>query len=176
MPSSIYPKPLVSQRVIMLHSTSSPLPAPMLMQPSAPLWRRLLALLYDNLIVLAIAFFVTFIYTLCFTWAAGENVQASEHRLILQWTLLPLQISCFMGFYSYFWLKNQATLGMQTWKICILSTNGHCLTLKQCLIRCIGAILSFSFLGLGYFWQLYDSQKLSWHDRLSNTKIVLIKY
>jgi uncharacterized RDD family membrane protein YckC len=160
----------------MLQSIPDPSPAPsIVVLPTAVLWRRLLALLYDNLIILAIAFFVTFLYTLCFSWIAGEQAQASEHRLILQWTLLPIQLSCFVGFYSYFWLKNQATLGMQTWKIGIISTKESPLTLKQCLIRCICATLSFSCLGLGYFWQLYDSQKLSWHDRLSNTKIVLIK-
>ena len=161
----------------MLQPIPESLPAPSIpVLPTAPLWRRLLALLYDNLIILAIAFLVTFLYTLCFAWIFGENVQAFEHRLILQSTLLPLQISCFIGFYSYFWLKNQATLGMQTWKIGIASTTESCLTFKQCFIRCICATLSFSCLGLGYFWQLYDSQKLSWHDRLSHTRIVLVKH
>ena len=34
------------------------------------------------------------------------------------------------------------------------------------------AILSWLPAGLGYFWQLWDTDKLTWHDRLSQTRVI----
>ena len=33
------------------------------------------------------------------------------------------------------------------------------------------AILSWAPLGLGFLWQLWDKDKLAWHDRLSGTRL-----
>jgi hypothetical protein len=35
-------------------------------------------------------------------------------------------------------------------------------------------MLSWSALGLGYWWILVDEEKLAWHDRLSATRLSLI--
>jgi len=33
-------------------------------------------------------------------------------------------------------------------------------------------VLSWLPAGLGYLWQLWDPEKLTWHDRISKTRIV----
>jgi len=42
------------------------------------------------------------------------------------------------------------------------------------LIRVAGAYLSALALGLGYLWILLDPDRLSWHDRLSSTRLVIL--
>lgn len=140
----------------------------------APLWRRLAALLYDSVILTALAFVITALYTAIFALIFGKTAEASTSSLLfLQGILFPLLLINLIGFYIFFWLKNKATLGMQTWKIYLVTCNGTALTWQHCLKRCLMAILSLSCIGLGYFWQVWDKNKLSWHDHFSQTKIVL---
>ena len=49
------------------------------------------------------------------------------------------------------------------------------MTLRQSLIRCAGAMLSMLALGLGYLWILFDRDGLAWHDRISNTRLVMVR-
>ncbi|VAW78142.1 FIG023103: Predicted transmembrane protein, partial [hydrothermal vent metagenome] len=46
------------------------------------------------------------------------------------------------------------------------------ITLWQALLRFMVAIPSTLLLGLGYFWMLIDRDRLTWHDRYSETRIV----
>ena len=72
-------------------------------------------------------------------------------------------------FYSYFWIKNQGqTLGMQAWRIKLVTAENKNITLKDSIKRCFFSIILFP----GYLWILIDKDKLSWADILSNTKIV----
>ena len=79
-----------------------------------------------------------------------------------------------IGFFSIFWVKNGQTLGMQAWRIKLVTVDGETLTMKHCLLRAFGAMLSIACLGLGYLWCLFDRQKRYWHDSLSGTRLVLL--
>jgi uncharacterized RDD family membrane protein YckC len=79
-----------------------------------------------------------------------------------------------MLFFSWFWLKNGQTLGMQAWRIKLVGFDGAQPTLGQIAIRCLGATLSAACLGLGYLWCLFDSNGRYWHDYLSGTELVLL--
>ena len=48
----------------------------------------------------------------------------------------------------------------------------HWVSLGAATLRFFAAILSWLPLGLGFFWQLWDADRLTWHDRLSRTRIV----
>jgi uncharacterized RDD family membrane protein YckC len=43
---------------------------------------------------------------------------------------------------------------------------------KMFLREIIGRILSGLFLGLGYFWALFDKNSQAWHDKLAGTVVV----
>ena len=74
-------------------------------------------------------------------------------------------------FYSWFWQRTGSTLGMDAWKIRVVSeldgNNPHWI---NCLLRLIFACLSFACLGLGYLWVVFKGY--SWHDKLSQTRVV----
>jgi uncharacterized RDD family membrane protein YckC len=50
--------------------------------------------------------------------------------------------------------------------------NGGPIDPGRALIRYLARILSSIPCGLGYFWMLWDPQKQTWHDKLSNTVVV----
>jgi uncharacterized RDD family membrane protein YckC len=76
-------------------------------------------------------------------------------------------------FYSYFWLANNGqTLGMQAWKIKLISEEK--LSLRICLLRCAFSTFSFLFFGLGYLYILLNKEKKSLSDVVTNTRICKI--
>lgn len=68
-----------------------------------------------------------------------------------------------------------ATLGKKLLGLRIVSSNGEPITPWQALVRFILWLLSNSLLGLGFFWALFGSRKLSLYDRVSNTRVVRVR-
>jgi len=132
--------------------------------PSASLTRRLLALVYDLLLVLGVLFVVS---AVAVALNKGERV---THPIYY----LSLLLTTFV-FFGWFWTHGGQTLGMRTWKIKITADQGGELTWKQSAVRFIAAIVALVPMGLGLLWMLIDSQKLAWHDKFSSTRVVTLK-
>jgi len=79
-----------------------------------------------------------------------------------------------MAFFGWFWHKSGQTLGMQAWRIKLVSFSGEPPGTKGILIRCLTAPLSAACLGLGYLWCLVDRNGRYWHDYLSGTQLILL--
>ena len=77
-------------------------------------------------------------------------------------------------FFVYSWRRGGMTLGMQAWRLRVQTTDGHAITLKQSLVRCVTAWLSLAAFGIGYWWVLFDRQRRSWPDIASNTQTVVL--
>lgn len=141
----------------------------------ASLHRRVCALLYDNLLLIAIAWAVSAIYlgteVLLFDAERFSGQYQYRSRPLLQFLLL----TSYVGFYTYFWRYHGRTLGMQSWRLMIQSNDGKAPSLGQCLVRCAAATLSAACAGLGYWWALIDKEGRSWHDRLSGTRIIRVE-
>jgi uncharacterized RDD family membrane protein YckC len=78
-------------------------------------------------------------------------------------------------FFGWFWTHGGQTLGMRAWRLKLLDSSGNPVTWRQSLIRYGAAWLSLLALGLGYIWVWIDPQGLSWHDRLSGTRLVVLE-
>jgi len=128
----------------------------------AGLFRRLAALLYDSLLLLAVLFIAT---AILLPFSHGE---AFSHNPYL--TTYLLFISFF--FYSWFWMHGGQTLGMRSWRLQLRNINPGPISLWQALLRFMVAIPSALLFGIGYLWMLIDRDKLTWHDRYSETRIV----
>jgi uncharacterized RDD family membrane protein YckC len=126
------------------------------------LGRRLGAIVYDSLLVLA----VLFLGTLPFVAAAGGEPVEPGNRLY-QLTMLLL---CY-GFFVGFWSGYGRTLGMQSWRLRIETAEGRKPDLAQASVRFFAALLSWLPAGLGFWWQVLDRDGLAWHDRLSGTRL-----
>jgi uncharacterized RDD family membrane protein YckC len=128
----------------------------------AGLFRRLAAMVYDLFLLFALFMLVGFVGV----GIAGGEV---EHPLFRLTVLLVPVI-----FYGYFWRKTGQTLGMLAWRIRVQTPQGEPVNLKQTLLRLLGGLLSWSCLGLGYFWLFFDQDKRTWPDLLSGTQVVVI--
>ena len=141
--------------------------------PSPSLLRRLMAILYDSLLVLALIMGVMFLVLPIYSAVTGGDdsetvIQLDRELVWLIWVLTP------MAFFTIFWLKSGQTLSMQAWRIKLVSDSGGLPGFGQCVVRCLGAIVSAACLGAGYWWCLFDSRGRYWHDRLSGTHLVLL--
>jgi uncharacterized RDD family membrane protein YckC len=131
------------------------------------LWRRLAAACYDSLIVLALWFLGT---ALILPLTHGEAVASSNLPAVMTYRLYLLGIGFL--FFAGFWTRSGQTLGMLAWKIRVVqSGNGACISWKQALLRYLAALLSWFALGLGFIWSLFNSEHMTWHDRLSGTEL-----
>ena len=129
--------------------------------PNASLVKRLLAMMYDSLLVIAVWMTVSYIF-LFFNDQQAVTGPIYESALFLVTFL----------FFALFWTRSGQTLGMIAWRLRIESDQGQPLSAKQALLRFMAAIFSATALGMGYWWIMFDSNKLSWHDRWSNSRVV----
>ena len=125
--------------------------------------RRIGAMLYDGLLILA----VLFVSTLPFIAARdGDPVESGEplYRLILAAVIYL--------FFVGFWARSGRTLGMQSWRLQLQMMDGGKAGIKVASVRFFAALLSWAPAGLGFIWSLWDKDNLTWHDRISKTRIV----
>ena len=128
------------------------------------LLRRTGAMLYDGLLILALMFLTTLPFIAA---RDGEPVETSEN--LLYQVILALVV---FGFFVGFWARSGRTLGMQSWRLQLVDSDGGRPNLGAATIRFFAALLSWLPFGLGFLWQLWDSDQLTWHDRISKTRIV----
>lgn len=88
--------------------------------------------------------------------------------------MLAYMVTIVCGFYWYFWRKKGQTLGMQAWRLRLDSANGTRPSWRQCGVRSAVGLLSLLCGGLGYYWLWWDRAHATWHDRASNTYVVVL--
>ena len=130
-------------------------------QACAALRYRLLAMLYDGLLVLAI-----------WTTTIVALVTVTGEAVLGAWVQSVLFVECY-GFFAFFWCRRRQTLGMLAWRLRLRSfADADTFTPAQALRRFAAGLLSFAALGLGFCWMWFDRGGRSWPDRLSGSIIV----
>ena len=127
---------------------------------TASLGRRFGAILYDSLLVLALMFLGTLPFVAI---RGGQPVDPGN--MLYRVTLLLIAYLFFVGF----WSGHGRTLGLQSWRLKIETADGGKPGFAAASFRFIAAIISWLPAGLGFWWQLWDKDGLTWHDRLSGT-------
>ena len=134
----------------------------------AGFFKRVFSLIYDSLAVIGIMLSLSLLLVLVNGGSTEENKFAS----LIQFLIITFSGPCF---YTYFWLTNNGqTLGMQAWKIQLISTNNG-LSVKDCLYRCFISLISFLIFGIGYLLILFRKDNKSLADLLTNTQIIDLK-
>jgi uncharacterized RDD family membrane protein YckC len=123
--------------------------------------RRLGAMLYDGLLLLAMMMIVTFLMVI----QRGGAVPAGYPPY--QFALAAIVA----GFYLLFWTRRRQTVGMRAWQLVVERDDHSPLTLADAARRLVASLLSLGAFGLGYLWILVDAEGLAWHDRLTNTRV-----
>ena len=167
--------------------------------PTAGVLRRLAALVYDAFLLFGLLVAPLFIFTAIRSPKVDLQNGSVTHDLpsiAPQPVMLLYMILVSASFYCYFWRRNGQTLGMQAWRIRVDAEDEGCATLRQvwsdnqliradaekgtraswrqCLIRSAVGFVSLLCVGLGYWWIWIDKNRCSWHDRASNTRVVVL--
>ena len=129
--------------------------------PNASFVKRLMAMLYDSLLIMAVWMLVGYIAIAC---NGGEAVQGLWFRGLL-WLAT-------FAFFALFWVRSGQTLGMVAWRLRLEDNDGYVLNLQQALVRFVCATASFGIGGLGYLWMLFNKDRLTWHDKWASSRIV----
>lgn len=126
----------------------------------AGLPRRLAAMFYDALLVLAIWMITLLAMVVA---SGGEPVLGAPVQ-----TLLFLEA---FTFFAYFWTAAGQTAGMRAWRLRLVSEQGGGVSLHQATLRFAVALVAFGACGIGYFWALIDRQGRTWPDIASNSRV-----
>lgn len=102
-----------------------------------PLWRRLFALLYDVVAVVAIVMVVGLI---CEVATHGQLI-TTDTQVHIAWWYQPLQALVVAAYFLVSWLRGGQTLGMRPWHIRVAASSGAGLTWRQALLRLVTAAL-----------------------------------
>lgn len=147
------------------------MPSPQNQLKPPGLGRRVLAMLYDGLLLIALWFGVSALVML-----VSAGLLADPNRPL--WLALIHRISLVLvtvGFFGGFWTHGGQTLGMRAWRLRLISSpNQGAVNWKQSLLRLASVCLSIGALGLGFFWMWIDPKRRTWHDRLSGTELILL--
>ena len=134
----------------------------------AGFFRRVFSLIYDSLAITGIILSLSLLLVLLNGGYAKENSIAG----LIQLLIISLSGPCF---YTYFWMVNEGqTLGMQAWKIKLISQKKN-LSILLCLLRCFVSLFSFLILGIGYFLILFNKDNRSLSDLITDTQVIDLK-
>lgn len=136
----------------------------------AGLLRRLGALFYDSMLLLAVLMLATAAFL---PLTGGEALDPRAHPA-LEFVYRAVLALLIVGYYGIFWTRRGQTLGMASWRLRIERDDGATLDWRDTALRLAAAVLSWLPLGLGFLWIAIDPQRRAWHDRLSGTRILLV--
>lgn len=160
----------------------------------APLLRRLLALIYDALLLIAVWFLAMAVLLIL----SGGRITAAS-----PWSSLYL-LGVAVAFFGGFWTHGGQTLGMRAWRLKLVQADGRPITWPQAGLRVLTAIPAWlvgiigialatgislssqawlqpfatwprgSILLAGIAWLVIDHWPGGWRDKLTGTRVVLL--
>lgn len=138
--------------------------------PTASLTRRLAALLYDALVVLAIYILIGGLFV-----TALSKLQGSSELLRLSPAMsLTLLFSFAFLYCHHSWRRGGQTIGMKAWRLRLVTLDDQPLRLSHSMLRVGTGFFSLVLGGLGFWWALFDKQQRSWHDMASLSRVVYL--
>ena len=75
----------------------------------------------------------------------------------------------YMQYFALFTIFGGTTPGMMMRGLQVVSFSGEPPTPRQMMLRSVGYLLSAGTFFLGFLWAMWDTDELTWHDRLSET-------
>jgi uncharacterized RDD family membrane protein YckC len=117
-------------------------------------------MLYEALLLFAIAFFAGFAFYIASRGAPLEGWVRTAHQLLLG--------AVFAAYFLWCWLRGGQTLAMKAWRIRLQHVSP-----PRALLRFLLALLLVPT-GISLLWALFDRERQFLHDRLAGTRLVLV--
>jgi uncharacterized RDD family membrane protein YckC len=119
--------------------------------------RRLAAMVYEALLIFAVAFFAAWVF---FFASGGRDATRGWLRTELQLFILVVLAAYFL----WCWLRGGQTLAMRAWRIRLVDV-----TPAKAIAR---FLLAASLLPVSILWALVDRDRQFLHDRLAGTRLI----
>jgi len=151
----------------------------------APAWKRLAAIVYDALLVVAIVMVVGLVAQ----FATGGQL-VDTHGQVTVWWYRPLQGLVVGAYFLWSWTRGGQTLGMRPWRIRVSDAQGATVNWQRGLARLVVAALPLALLAvypltsvkaalwapvIGWaIWLLpsfFDGRRRAIHDMVARTEI-----
>jgi uncharacterized RDD family membrane protein YckC len=120
--------------------------------------RRLGSMLYEALLLFAVAFFAALAFRLASGAAPLEGWLLRAHQAFIA--------AVFAAYFLWCWLRGGQTLAMKTWRVRLVGV-----TPGRALLRFLCALVLVPT-GLALAWALVDRDGQFLHDRLAGTRLV----
>ncbi|MGE5089054.1 MAG: RDD family protein, partial [Candidatus Levyibacteriota bacterium] len=160
--------------------------------PTARLARRVGALAYEALLLVAMAFGVGFALL-----PLMSPVGSGSRELVVPQTFARVLMGCALVggaalYYGWCWSRGRRTLPQKTWRLRLVDHDGRALTWRRALLRYAAAWIgpamalaayaalhpsgharsALAFVLVNYCWALFDRDGQFLHDRLAGTRVV----
>jgi uncharacterized RDD family membrane protein YckC len=126
-------------------------------QTTPGLPRRLASMVYEAVLLFAVAFFAAWLF---FFASGGRDATAGWLRYTLQFFIAAV----FAAYFLWCWLRGGQTLAMKAWHIRLVGV-----TPRRAFLRFVLAVLLFP---VSIPWALFDRDRQFLHDRLAGTRLV----
>ncbi len=131
--------------------------------------KRLMAMVYDTLLVVALWMVIAAI-SVALNGGEAISIESSPRATVALFNS-ALFCATFL-FFGFFWTRNGQTLGMLAWRLRVQTMAGGRLSWGQSLVRFMLAIPSLGLFGIGFLWMLLTDERLALHDRWSSSCVV----
>lgn len=138
--------------------------------PEAGVLRRLGAMFYDTLAIIAVMMVVT---ALLLPLTGGEAI-TSERFGAWEYAYRALLLAIVVLFFGLFWTRRGQTLGMLAWRLRVEREDGSLLGWGDVIKRLAAAAVSLMLAFAGYLWIWVDRDRLAWPDRWTRTRVVVL--
>ena len=169
---------------------SAPQRGPVLTEAS--LSRRLGALLYEALLLFAMAVVVGFAFLPLVSPSSGADAMLPIPSIFGRTILFCALVAAAAGYYTWSWSAGRRTLPQKTWRLRLVDASGRAPSTRDALLRYaafwagpVAALAVFAILNrlpyrryaalllaLNFAWALIDRDRRFLHDRLAHTRVV----
>jgi uncharacterized RDD family membrane protein YckC len=133
----------------------------------APLRQRLLGGVIDGVILLSAGGIFAVVF-----WLVGGHASAN---LVNELALGFIAVFVFLTYFGMFTMLTSSTPGLSFMGLEVRNLEGNYPTRQEALWRAFGYLVSTSAMMLGFVWAVFDSDGLTWHDRMSGTFVSAIR-
>jgi uncharacterized RDD family membrane protein YckC len=120
--------------------------------------RRVASLLYEAVLVFAVAFFAGFAFLFASGGAPLEGWVLRAHQALV--------VAVLAAYFLWCWLRGGQTLAMKAWRLRLTGV-----TPARALLRFLLALVLVPT-GIAILWALVDRERQFLHDRIAGTRLV----
>lgn len=134
-------------------------------------FKRIVASIYDSLLLLSVIFVLAYLSVFILNGFNWELPDDPSQPILPGWYAVFLISFSSWGFFSFFWIRGNKTLGMAVWNIEIYSITGNKVTPLQAFKRFCCNIIIVMALGIPLLQIYFTKDKIAFNDMVSGTRL-----